>query len=317
MPTISVVVTTRDRGERVTETVRTALGNSYPHFDLTIVDQSEGDRTELALERYLGDPRVRYLRSRTRGLTSGRNRGISEASGELIALTDDDCAVADTWVQEVASAFAVDTRVGVVFGNVVPGPHDRRAGFVPGYVRNGSALARGPGQKARVEGMGACMAVRRATWEALGGFDEMLGAGAPLKAGDEGDLAIRALRAGYSVYETPQVAVVHHGFRRWKLGGALIHDYWFGTGAVFAKHLRCGERALLPLLTRLACRWAWGRSPVAASLGPGRHRALRLASFVQGLLAGATAPVDCRTGHFLDQGARDQEPARLRSHPHG
>lgn len=286
-PEISVAVTTRDRAGQVTGTIRSALENDYQRFDLTIVDQSGDGRTEAALEPWLADSRVTYLRSSTRGLASGRNHGIGTARGELIAVTDDDCLVAADWLRELARAFAVDDRIGIVFGNVLPAEHDTRAGFVPAYVRTGAALARGLPEKDRVEGMGACMGVRRRMWEALGGFDEMLGAGAPFKSGDEGDLAIRALRAGYSVYETPAVAVTHHGFREWEQGRALIHDYWYGTGAVLAKHLRRGERSLLPLVPRLIYRWAVGGSTVAASLGRRPHRALRLAAFAKGMLAGA------------------------------
>jgi GT2 family glycosyltransferase len=317
LPMISVVVTTRDRSERVTGPVRTTLQNDYPRFDLTLVDQSEDGGTALALEPYLRDPRVHYVRTSTRGLARGRNRGIDAASGELIALTDDDCEVATDWLQEIAAAFALDRRIGIVFGNVLPAPHDRRAGFVPACVSEQPFLARSVRQKVRVEGMGACMAVRRNTWEALGGFDEMLGAGAPLKAGDEGDLAIRALLAGHFVYETPAVTVTHHGFRGLSEGRALIDDYWYGTGAIFAKHLRCRRMSLVPMLPRLAYRWAWGHSPVAASLDR-PYRTLRLTAFVRGLGAGGTAPIDCHRGHYVrGDGALNPEAARLGSHPDG
>jgi GT2 family glycosyltransferase len=314
---MSVVVSTRDRCEQIARAVRSALANDYPRFDVTIIDQSRDGRTEAVVEHYLDDGRLHYLRSSTRGLASARNRGIRAASGELIALIDDDCEPGVDWLRTLSAAFAVDARIGIVFGNVLPAPHDDRAGFVPAYVRSEPALARGLREKGRIEGMGACMGLRRSTWEALGGFDEMLGVGAPFKAADEGDLAIRALRAGYFVFETPEVAVTHYGFRNWSDGRAVIHDYWYGTGAMLAKHLRCGERSLVALLPRLAYRWAWGRSRVAASLGRRPHRALRLAAFGKGVLAGARAPIDRASSLYLSSnGALDPGTARLGSHTH-
>ena len=86
------------------------------------------------------------------------------------------------------------------------------------------------------------MALRRELWQRLGGFDEMLGAGGCFGAGEEGDFALRALRGGYHVYETPEVVLTHLGFRTWEEGRRLIPNYWYGTGAMFAKKRRGPRR---------------------------------------------------------------------------
>jgi GT2 family glycosyltransferase len=297
-PPVVIVISTRNRGGSVCQTVRTALANDYPRFSLTVVDQSEGDDTARALEPFLDNPRLRYVRTTTRGVSKGRNVGIRDASAELIGITDDDCEIPTGWVRSLVAAFATDQRIGIVFGNVLPGPHDSARGFIPIYARHAPTLARSMRDKHHVEGISACMGIRRDTWRALGGFDERLGAGAPLRSGAETDLTIRALLTGAFVYETPALSVVHHGFRTWQEGRALMDGYWYGTGATFAKLLKCGHGSLLGLLLRLGWRWAFGRSPVAASSGPRAYRLLRLASFVRGLAAGARAPVDRATGHF-------------------
>jgi hypothetical protein len=67
-------------------------------------------------------------------------------------------------------------------------------------------------EKARVEGVGACMAIRRSLLTALGGFDEELGAGAQLYSAEDTDIAVRALLAGFYVCETPDAAVYHYWF---------------------------------------------------------------------------------------------------------
>ncbi|HEV8712245.1 MAG TPA: glycosyltransferase [Candidatus Binatia bacterium] len=294
---VTVVVATRDRGDSVVRTVRTILANDYSAFELRIVDQSDDDRTETSLQQYLGDTRVHYVRVGTKGLSSARNAGIADAHGELIAITDDDCEVSSNWLRELVAAFTADSRIGVVFGNVVPGPHNGAAGFIPAYVREEPFVARSIGEKHEVDGVGACMGLPRGVWKALGGFDQRLGVGAPLRSNSEGDLVMRALRSGYFIYETPAIWVIHHGFRTWREGLRLIQRYWYGTDAMYAKYFKIAPWSTTRLLLRLAGRWAFGQSRVAASLGAHTHKVLRLLSFVKGFAAGTAIPVDRATGH--------------------
>lgn len=230
------------------------------------------------------------------GVSTGRNIGIVSASAEIIAIIDDDCEVAGDWLRELHAAFEVDDRIGVVFGNVLPAAHNRRAGFIPSYVRQEPCLVHNIRQKHRAEGISACMGVRRSVWRALGGFDQMLGAGAPFKSAGETDFAIRALLAGYSIYETPRVRVTHHGFRTWEQGRPLIQGYMFGLGAMLVKHIKWGRWSVIHVIRQLAWRWAFGRPVV--DLGQRPPRFLRLRSFVQGFVAGANTTVDKATGHY-------------------
>jgi glycosyltransferase involved in cell wall biosynthesis len=301
-PLVSIVVPTRNRGARIMKAVQTLLANDYHRFQVIVVDQSDNDVTTEALSPYREGPDVCYVRTATLGSSSARNVGIDAAEGEVIGLVDDDCEVPPNWVRELAKAFEIDSRIGLVFGNVQPGPHDSRGGFVPAYLRHQPYLAKTIRDKHRVEGMSACMGVRRSVWQALGGFDTVLGVGGPLQAGAEVDLTIRSLQAGYFVYETPSLTLVHHGFRDWKDGRLLIRRYWYGTGAVFAKHLKRDTRNTSRLLLRLAWRWAFGRSPVARSLGNRPHRMLRLVAFVRGFAAGVVTPIDYATGHYAADG---------------
>ncbi|MGH7894136.1 MAG: hypothetical protein ACREQL_05660, partial [Candidatus Binatia bacterium] len=151
-------------------------------------------------------------------------------------------------------------------------------------------LARSLRDKNRVEGTGACMAIRRSLWRALGGFDETLGAGARLRAAEETDLTIRALRAGFFVYETPRVRVTHHGFYPWALHHTVMARYWYGTGAAFARSFVAHPVAIGGVLVGLAGRWVVGTSRVASSLDARPHRLTRLAAFARGFAAGLVAP---------------------------
>jgi glycosyltransferase involved in cell wall biosynthesis len=302
-----VVIATRDRGVGAVRTIESILRAEQEEFgagfELIIVDQSDDDATECAVTPFLQLSHVRYLRTASRGLGMARNVGVAAARGEWIAFTDDDCTAGRDWLAGLRRGFELDARIGVVFGNVIEGPHDRDAGFVPSYVRKGSFLARSIADKHNVEGIGACMALRKSVWSSLGGFDPLLGAGSRFHAAEELDFVIRALEAGYWVYETAGAEVVHTGFRPNAQKSALAYEYCFGIGAVYLKHLKCGRWRVLVPLVQLAFRWAL-RHPVV-HYGTPPDRLPRLWGVLDGAVAGCRTPVDrnallYRHGEFGD-----------------
>jgi len=291
-PPISVVVSTRDRAEMAAGCIASILRIQDAEFELVVVDQSEDSSTESALDDFRSDPRMIYLRGRPEGLSAGRNLGISRACGKLIACTDDDCRVPPDWLRGLAGALRQDDRTAVVFGNVVAISCDRASGFVPAWKPDKSSLARSLREQHLSDGMGACMGLKRSAWERLGGFDEMLGAGAPFQAAEELDFSVRALQAGFWVRTTPEAAVSHHGFRSWKEGDRLIKCYLFGIGAMTVKHLKCGRWGILHYLLQLSWRWAFTGPTV--DLGRTPSRWLRLVAFSMGMSAGLAHPVERR-----------------------
>ena len=114
--TMSVVVPTRNRPAHADACARSILATTG-FLDLTFVDQSDDMATQNALSQ-ISDPRFRYLRSDSRGVTKGRNLGISATQGDIVAYTDDDCRVAPDWAQRIGELFAADPEVAVVCGRV-------------------------------------------------------------------------------------------------------------------------------------------------------------------------------------------------------
>jgi GT2 family glycosyltransferase len=300
---VTVVIPTRDRGDSVVRTVRSILaGNSAPAA-VVVSDQSSSDATATALAPLRSDARVRYLHTATSGISAALNRGIEQARSDFIAITGDDCEVTPAWLQELVRELASDSATGVVFGTARPGEGDKVAGFTPSYAAQ-HAVARRIHDKHLVTGTSQCMALRRRTWKQLGGFDEMLGVGAPLCSGEETDFTIRVLLAGFAVRETARAEVIHHGYYTYQQRQLLIRRNWYGTGAAFTKALRIGRLEMLHALIRVGMSWATGSSRVAAGLGTGPYRFEAMASFVRGAWAGLRLGVDRRSGHFRSGNSR-------------
>lgn len=288
-PSISVVISTRNRTGTAIPCVESVLKNSAPNFELLLIDQGDDRTLESALRPFAGDPRLRYVHSATRGLATGRNLGIRQACSELIACTDDDCRVPEDWLQRMSAAMMVDCRVAAVYGNVRPSATDHRNGFIPGCIRPVPFIARSIRDQHRVDGMAGCLGLRRSAWERIGGFDEMLGAGARFLAAEDLDFSIRALLDGFLVSTTPEVEVTHDGFRTWSEGKPLIEGYLYGIGAMAAKHVKCGNWGILFYLAHLLLRWAITGPVVEFGYQPPRMP--RLKAFLRGSFAGFTTSI--------------------------
>lgn len=303
---------TRDRGALVTAAIRSALASVGVCLELIVVDQSSSDHTERALAPLRADPRLRYVRSSTQGVSAARNIGIRLASNDVVLLTDDDVTVAGDWARNFHAALEPLERVAVAFCRVDAGDHDRERGFVPDHVIERPLLIKSLWSKSRARGVGAGMAVRRDAVLALGGFDEQLGPGARLRSGEDRDLAARALIAGWWLYQTPAAVVVHHGFRTWSEGRDLTRRDWYGIGAAYAKLLKCGHIGVLVVLVHEVAYLGFIKSACRDFSRDGTFGLRRVVYFAQGAVAGLRAPVERSTSLFRES-VHALRPSRRRA----
>jgi glycosyltransferase involved in cell wall biosynthesis len=236
-----VVICTRDRPEDLGRAIASVLASGFGEFELLVVDQSEGGETAAVVERFRDDGRVRRLADTARGLSRARNAGIAATTGDIVVFTDDDCEVEPEWLERIVAAMAADPTAGIAFGAVVPAPCDPAAGFIVGYEPRRRRRLRGRWSKRLDGGIGANMAVRRASLADAGGFDEMLGAGGYFPSCEDGDMTYRMLRAGWSLLHVPEARVVHHGLRDWASGSALTRRTYMAVAAAYTKHARRGD----------------------------------------------------------------------------
>ena len=298
---ISATICTRNRCASVVDAISSLLSSDHRNFELVIVDQSTDDQTQKAIQKFLPDSRIKYIRSFTVGKARALNIGMRESRGDIVAITDDDCIVPTNWLGVMGSIFETHPRVAVAFCNVSGVTHDSTRGFIPAYTRRTDFLATTIQDKRLARGIGAGMAVRRSYLEKLGGFDDFLGPGGMFPSAEERDISIRALLSGYQVYETALVAVEHFGFRTWEQGKQLTRRDFVAIGAAYAKPLKCGrwdflEVAVFDLLNEALL------PPLKDMLKLRRPRGLaRISSFVLGFYRGLVTPVDKTSIRFIEK----------------
>jgi glycosyltransferase involved in cell wall biosynthesis len=249
---VSAIICTRNRPDLIGQAVTSVLVNRYPDFELVVVDQSDTDATGLVVRGLMVDhPNLRYVYSSTPGLSRAYNTGIRETTGSIIAFTDDDCVAAPDWIDSIVAAFDADPDADMLYGQVLRAPSLIGVeGEVPELpFQKAARLSHKDGF--RLYGMGANFAARRSVFERVGGFDEILGGGGPLKSSQDYDFQYRVYRAGAIVLLSPGVKVDHYGLRNYTdQWPATLRAYGFGDGAFYFKHVRCGDMFALSLLAR-------------------------------------------------------------------
>jgi len=110
--TVSVVVTTYDQGRYIEETLRSVFDQTFPAYEVIVVDDGSTDDTADRLARF-GNA-IRYIRQSNQGVASSRNTGVSHAQGAYVAFLDgDDVWEPDKLAVQIVAAQAVP-RTGLV-----------------------------------------------------------------------------------------------------------------------------------------------------------------------------------------------------------
>src|SRR5262249_17950880 len=175
--------------------------------------------------------------------------GIRETQGEIIAFTDDDCIAPTDWLDRVYGAFQAERDAELLYGQVLlPAALADKPDDVP-TLPIAEPWTLNPAHAGFVSyGLGATFAARRSLFARIGGFDEILGGGGPLKSSQDYDLQYRAYIAGVTTAYRPEVVIDHYGLRTPEQWPVTDRAYGTGDGAFYAKHIRCGDVYALRLL---------------------------------------------------------------------
>ncbi len=234
------------------------LANDHADFELVVVDQSSDAATKEALRDFEPDGRFRYVHLDRVGLSHAYNFGIALTAAPLLAFTDDDCVAPPDWLRRVEEAFERHPDVEMLYGQTLAAPAlQEAAGVLPALpFKRERRLSKTDGFE--VFGMGANFALRRPLIERVGGFDEALGGGGPLRSSQDFDQLYRAYKAGAVCLLAPSVWVHHFGIREGQAWTDTMRAYGIGDGAFYLKHIRCGDfeaaRMLVARVARLFVR---------------------------------------------------------------
>lgn len=212
-PTVSVVIPSYDRRAAVERLLESVAASAYPSLDVVVVDDcSEEDYAGLAADR----PGVRVVRNPAeRYLAESRNVGASRATGEYLFFVDDDNVLDDDAIPALVEHMERHPDAGVA-GPVMCYLDAPETVWCAGVERNDwtsltTFVGRGQSRAAvgdrpfASEDFPNAFMVRRAAFEAVGGFDSEH---FPIHY-DEADFCRRVRAAGFDVTTVPGATVWH------------------------------------------------------------------------------------------------------------
>jgi len=226
-PRFSIVIPTYNRPAQLAICLQACAGLDYRHdrFEVIVVDDGGSTPLDEIIGRFHGALTLKLLRQENTGPAAARNRGVSEASGEFLAFTDDDCAPAPNWLRALAEQCITspDCAVGgrtenVLTHNLYSTASQLLISYLFSYY---NAVPR-----AATFFPSNNLAFPAARFRDIGGFDMTY----PRAAGEDRELCDRWLHHGHRMVYAVE-AVVYHAH------DLSLLTYWF-------QHFHYGQGAL-------------------------------------------------------------------------
>lgn len=219
-PHVTLVVPTRNGGRMLQICIDSVISKTeYGHYDIVIIDNgSDQDQTLDVLQEYASHPRCTIVRDpRPFNYAALHNAVVPTVKGEFALLLNDDIEVIEPgWLREMVSV-GIQPGVGIVGArllypnNTVQHGGVILVGGVAGHAHKHVPSAHwGYMMRCRVRQTmsavtAACLLVRKAVYQEVGGMDELLAV-----AFNDVAFCLAVGSAGYRIVWTPYAELYHH-----------------------------------------------------------------------------------------------------------
>jgi GT2 family glycosyltransferase len=253
-----ILILSLDRVAETEAAIRSALSQEGLTRHVIVFDQGSSEAT-LARLRRLIDSRADALLASSGGnlgVAEGRNRAAALGHGRVLIAIDNDAVFADSGTAARAVALLDEqpglAALGFRIMNTDGSDEDHASWGYPEALR-----PRAADRFACVTFVGAGHAIRRTTWDAVGGYDPSL-----FFTWEEFDFALRAIDRGWELLHAGDIAV-HH-----KLATQARVDWSARRWFLFVRNRLYIERKWRPPLVALVARAAgYGLRSVRMGLG--------------------------------------------------
>ena len=223
----SLIIITLNRPKLLEKTLEGLTRQTKPLGEVIVVDNGPGLETQSVANSFAGRLPIRYVPEPTRGYGRARNRGLSEAKGEVLYFLDDDCVAEPDWAETLWNVVN-SGQAELACGSRVSG-QSGIAARVEYLSTDGPALSPKLPAEARSHLSTSNLVLLRKVVERVGPFDETLA------MCEDRDFTVRAVENGFRLFFEPKARVTHFAGVD-SVGGYLrrMRHYGFGTSQFFA-----------------------------------------------------------------------------------
>ncbi|HWC31047.1 MAG TPA: glycosyltransferase [Dehalococcoidia bacterium] len=179
-PRVSICSQIRNQTEWAKEMIASVVAQTYPHWELIIVDDGSTENLRAVVESF-ADPRIQYHRfDENRGVPKGTNYALKRARGEFVGLIAADETISPKKLEEQLEYLDSHPGVDAVWGLPGRGPLGKRPEWEQhaqnsrAHNRSREAWLRTLINLENVPIGGASLLMRRSVMESLGYLDESL-----------------------------------------------------------------------------------------------------------------------------------------------
>ena len=143
---VSVIMPTYNRVDIIGRAIDSVLKQTYDNFELLIIDDGSTDNTETSIkdkyDEYIQNGKIKYIKQKNSGVNIARNKGLSKATGNIIAYLDSDNYWLDTYLEKMVSAL-VDNNCNTAYAAMDVDDKYRNRKFIRKTEYNRKELLKG------------------------------------------------------------------------------------------------------------------------------------------------------------------------------
>ncbi len=207
-PLLSLIIPVFNDGRRLASCLEAVSRQTFPkdRLQVIVVDNASTEDIRAVASRF---PGVTYAHEAARGPAAARNKGVSLATGEILAFTDADCLPEADWLERGVRCLCAEPACGIVGGRVdLVGEDPARPSLAELYDAATYLDQKRHVEKSRFAAT-ANLFTRKAVFDAVGGFDTRF----PSASGEDYEWGLRVSGKGYGLVYCDEARVCHPAAR--------------------------------------------------------------------------------------------------------